>query len=398
MNGSEIVVKTEKYVKEVMSRQSPAIAVGHGFKHIDRVRNWALTYGRLEEYPDLTVVEVTALMHDVGLGYITGAEAQKPHIILPPHGPLGAEMAAKFLKANSELDADTIELIGDAIRHHSDPPHIAMEYIEKQPARAGLFKILCDADMTDAMGAIGLMRALTSKSFLPEYNPADVKGPAWGLSAGEFSEQFATEPGRERLTVKTIVDQVNQQIRYYDGLHTRAAKDITAPLVTFMKTFVIKLEQEVGMPQQLFRREIRYQGAVIRDGHVLLVKHLQQHSGRTFWGLPGGGIEPGESEEDCIRREIKEETCLKVKVLSLLFDQSRLPDDSSIYRRRKTFRCEITDGTAVPGTEQDSYNYSIVEVGWSDLRNPDTWDPAVKSDPKTVRILEDIRHSLGYDK
>jgi 8-oxo-dGTP pyrophosphatase MutT (NUDIX family)/HD superfamily phosphodiesterase len=398
LNGSEIIAKTETYVKEVMSRQSPELAVGHGFKHVDRVRNWALAYGRLEGYPDLTVLEVTALLHDIGLGYITGAEAQKSHVVLPPHGPLGAEMAAVFLKKNSGFDAGTIELIADAIRHNSDPPYAALAYIDKQKDQAAIFKILCDADMTDAMGAVGLVRALTSKSFLPEYDPADVKGPAWGLSTDEFIKQFSTEPGRERLTVKTIIDQINQQIRYYDSLHTRTARDIAAPLAAFMKAFVIKLEQEVGLPQRLFRREIRYQGAVIRDGHVLLVNHLQQHSGRTFWALPGGGIEPGETEKDCIRRELKEETCLNVKVVSLLLDQERLPDDNSIYRRRKTFRCEIIDGTPAPGSEPDSYNYSITEVAWFDLRNPDTWNPAVKSDPKTVRILDDIKHNLGYNR
>lgn len=398
MNHSEIVRKTEAYVKEVMGRQSPAMAVAHNYMHVDRVRNWALTYGRLEGYPDLTVVEVTALLHDIGLGYITGVEAQQPHVVLPPHGPLGAEMAAVFLKTNSDFKADTIELMGDAIRHHSNPPSAAAEYINKQQNKAELFKILCDADMTDAMGAVGLVRALTSKSFLPEYDPANIKGPTWGLSTIEFLERFPAGLGQEKFTVKTIIDQINQQIRYYDGLHTRAARDINAPLAAFMKTFIIKLEQEIGLPKRMFRRETRYQGAVIRNGHVLLVKHLQQHSGRTFWALPGGGIEPGETKEGCVQREIREETGLNVKVISLLLDQERLPEDNSLYRHRKTFLCEIIDGVAASGTEPDSYNYSIVEIGWFDLKNPERWDTAAKNDPQTVRILEDLRHVLGYKR
>ncbi len=117
MNRIDIIPKTESYVREAMSRQAPAVAVGHGFMHVDRVRNWALTYGRLEEYPDLLVVEITALLHDIGLGYITGSETQKSHVVLPPHGLLGAEMAAEFLKTNSDFNKDTIELIADAIRH-----------------------------------------------------------------------------------------------------------------------------------------------------------------------------------------------------------------------------------------------------------------------------------------
>lgn len=38
-------------------------------------------------------------------------------------------------------------------------------------------------------------------------------------------------------------------------------------------------------------------------GQVLLVRE----SGRDIWDIPGGGIDHGESIEDVIRRELKEE-------------------------------------------------------------------------------------------
>jgi HD superfamily phosphodiesterase len=241
MNRTGLVSITEAYVREVMNKQIPTMAVAHDFKHVDRVRNWALTYARLEEYPDLTIVEITSLLHDIGLGYITGAEASKSHVVLPPHGPIGAEIAVEFLKKNT----DTIELISDAIRHHSDPPLAAAEYINKRQNRADLLLILRDADATDAMGAVGLMRALTSKSFLPEYDPDNIKGSTWGLSTTEFLERFAAGSEREIASVKTIIDQINQQIRYYDGLHTTAARRLAAPLTEFMKLFVLQLESEI---------------------------------------------------------------------------------------------------------------------------------------------------------
>lgn len=40
------------------------------------------------------------------------------------------------------------------------------------------------------------------------------------------------------------------------------------------------------------------------EGKVLAVKE----AGRSFWDLPGGGIEHGETIKDSIRRELKEET------------------------------------------------------------------------------------------
>jgi len=44
------------------------------------------------------------------------------------------------------------------------------------------------------------------------------------------------------------------------------------------------------------------------DDRILLVRF--EFPGRTLWATPGGGIEPGESAEDAIRRELEEETGL----------------------------------------------------------------------------------------
>lgn len=57
---------------------------------------------------------------------------------------------------------------------------------------------------------------------------------------------------------------------------------------------------------------------LVRDerGHVLLLKHTYRRS--QPWGLPGGGLRAGEGLEECLRREIREETGMEVEVERML--------------------------------------------------------------------------------
>ncbi len=44
-------------------------------------------------------------------------------------------------------------------------------------------------------------------------------------------------------------------------------------------------------------------------------------SGHSFWVIPGGGLEAGESDEECVIREMREETGLEVQVEKLLIEE-----------------------------------------------------------------------------
>ena len=90
--------------------------------------------------------------------------------------------------------------------------------------------------------------------------------------------------------------------------------------------------------------------AIIRngDGEVL----LQRRSDNGLWGLPGGGVEIGESVSTAIVREVKEETGLVVEVERLVGVYSdpslqvvRYKDGNVVHYINTLFVCRIVGGT-----------------------------------------------------
>lgn len=58
--------------------------------------------------------------------------------------------------------------------------------------------------------------------------------------------------------------------------------------------------------------------ALVRDdeGRILLLRHTYRLA--RPWGLPGGGLKPGETLEECLRRELREEIGMEVEIEALL--------------------------------------------------------------------------------
>ncbi len=93
-------------------------------------------------------------------------------------------------------------------------------------------------------------------------------------------------------------------------------------------------------------RPVATVGAVLHDGagKVLMVR-THKWSGR--WGIPGGKIERGESSEDALRREMREETGLGIGDIRFVLAQDCI--DSPEFERAEHFILLNYVARALPG-------------------------------------------------
>ena len=140
INEQDIVRKVEDYVREAVKKHDS----GHGWSHIERVLRLALHIHTCEGRGDRYVIELGALLHDIG-----------DHKFAAHDGP--AEI--RNLLGNMGVPGETIEevvIINENISF-SKGKHTIPKSDELQ--------IVQDADRLDAMGAIGIARAFNYGGF-----------------------------------------------------------------------------------------------------------------------------------------------------------------------------------------------------------------------------------------
>ncbi|MGH3160139.1 MAG: NUDIX hydrolase [Streptosporangiaceae bacterium] len=99
--------------------------------------------------------------------------------------------------------------------------------------------------------------------------------------------------------------------------------------------------------------EIPCVGAIITDsgGRLLLIKRGHE-PGRGLWSVPGGRIEPGESDEQAVIREVAEETGLAVRVGRLVGSVRRPAPGGAVFGIRD-YAATVTQGTLTAGDDAD---------------------------------------------
>lgn len=116
---------------------------------------------------------------------------------------------------------------------------------------------------------------------------------------------------------------------------------------------------------------LRVCAAIIKHGSILMVQH--QHDGRTYWTLPGGGVEPNETLEDAVIREVQEETNLQVSIDRLLFTDGH----STCF----LVQCGDAEPHLGYDPELSPTNQMLTDLAWFPLED-------VANDIQVCRVLE----------
>ena len=128
------------------------------------------------------------------------------------------------------------------------------------------------------------------------------------------------------------------------------------------------------------RLMVRPTGVLIEDEKILLVR--QDVTDKRHWALPGGRLEAGETIEECLIREIQEETGLDIEVKELLYLTDRFYEDTHIVHI--LFLVERTGGRLRSGKELEPGTETIKELAMvpvdrlADYAFPGKWCRMIK--------------------
>ena len=101
-------------------------------------------------------------------------------------------------------------------------------------------------------------------------------------------------------------------------------------------------------------------GAVVTDGRGRLLMIKRGHEpGAGLWSIPGGRIEPGETDAEALVREMFEETGLAVEVGRLIGRVQR-PGPNGTVIDIADYAATVTGGTLRPGDD-------AADARWVDL-------------------------------
>ena len=129
------------------------------------------------------------------------------------------------------------------------------------------------------------------------------------------------------------------------------------------------------------------------EGRVLLCRFVNGVTGAAWWGAPGGGIEPGESAEAALRRELREETGLEPAEIGpvVFVDELVLPWQGRLLRQANTFQL-VRVAAHEPAPTVDLTLEGVEALRWWTLPELERLPAGELAPPQLVEVLRALAH------
>ena len=107
-------------------------------------------------------------------------------------------------------------------------------------------------------------------------------------------------------------------------------------------------------------KNLKVVAAVIRDGNRIFATQRGYGQYKDWWEFPGGKMEPGETPQEALRREIREELAADIVVGNLIMTVEY--DYPEFHLSMDCFWAEIIGGELVLGEAEDARWLSVDEL------------------------------------